>query len=75
MTMTNNMTEHQEEELAGKKVRIGRAVQNVQLEARAKGKPIGSVSARQILEMADCGELEGIGSVETLRRFIQSQED
>lgn len=69
--MFYNQTKLYEEEQAGRKMMMGRIVQNVQFEARSKGKPIGVVSADQILEMADRGELDGVKSVESLRRYLR----
>lgn len=73
--MNNGMTELEEEELAGKRMMLGRVVQNVQIEAGAKGKSIGAVSADQIFEMADRGELDGVKSVESLRHFLRKMGD
>lgn len=70
--MTNKMTELEEEELAGRKIMLGRVVQNVQFEVRSKGKPIGAASANKIVEMADRGELEGVKAVESLRQYLRS---
>lgn len=59
------------EMLDGQRKLLGRAVQNVQMEARALGKSLGAVSARQILEMADRGELKELKSIEPLRQLAQ----
>lgn len=72
---SSNQSEEEAEELADKRMMMGRVVQNVQLEARAKGKALGAISARQILEMADRGELDDIRSVESLRRYMKTSGD
>jgi hypothetical protein len=64
------LSEAEHEELAGRQMIVGRAVQNVQLAMRAKGKPLGSVSAKTILEMAQSGEIEDSPAVQTLRKLV-----
>jgi hypothetical protein len=49
---------------------MGKAVQNVQLAMRAKGKPLASISARTILEVVERGEIDESPSISTLRKLI-----
>lgn len=55
---------------AGRKMMLGRAIQNVQLTMQAAGKNLGSVSANAILEMADKGEIEESKAVQSIRRLV-----
>ena len=64
------MTEEELEEEAGRKVMLGRAIQNVQLAMQAAGKNLGSVSANAILEMADKGEIEESKAVQSIRTLV-----
>ena len=66
-------TEEAAELRAGWQMMIGRAVQNVQFEARSKGLELGPISAIKIIEMADKGELEGFSSLESLRRLVRAE--
>jgi hypothetical protein len=56
---------------AAQRRQLGLAIQNVQYAARAKGIELGTVSGRQILEMAEGGELkESAASVAALRALM-----
>jgi hypothetical protein len=59
----------QQESLAGRKMLAGRAVQSIQMAMRAKGKPLGAVSPKQILEMVDSGVIDDSPAVQTLRKL------
>ena len=62
--------EEEEEIRAGLKMLVGRAVQNVQLEARQHGKELGPISPAQIVEMVEKGELPDSDAVRYLRKLV-----
>jgi hypothetical protein len=63
--------EREEEEMrAGLKMLVGRAVQNVQREARQHGKELGPISPAEILEMVEKGELPDSDAVRYLRKLV-----
>jgi hypothetical protein len=64
------LSEDELEDLAARQMLAGRLVQAVQLKQRAKGKPLGAVSAKAIIEMEDKGEIEESSSGQVLRKLI-----
>lgn len=63
--------EDQGEALAAKKMMVGRAVQNLQMQMRASGKPLGEVTPAQILAMTDEGEIKDSPAVQRLRDLLK----
>ena len=61
------------EQLAGQKMVVGRAVQNFQIAMRAQGKPVGAISPKEILAMADRGEVEDLPAVQAIRKLLENQ--
>lgn len=66
-----NEEDSKAERLAGQKKMMGRAVQNVQMQARSMGVALGALSANKILEMAASGKLPEMSSVEALRKMVK----
>jgi len=69
------MSDEGEDEVAdGLHRYLGFAMQNLQLAARSRGIELGPVSARQVLEMAERGELEQISAaVDAVRAAINDR--
>ena len=64
------VTEEELEEMAGRQMMLGRAIQSVQMAMRVAGKNLGPVSAKAILELADRGEIEESRAVQFIRKMV-----
>ena len=69
--MADDPNRPETEEDDGGRHMMGRVIQNFQFAARAKGLNLGPLSANEILEMADKGELKGLEeSIEMVRSWV-----
>lgn len=66
------MNDEQEIEAVDLRRQLGLAIQNLQFAARSKGIKLGPVSANQVLEMAERGELEEIADAVAAVRAVMN---
>ena len=64
------MNEEEEDEDIWLRRKLGYAIRNLQLAARAKGIELGPVSGQQVLEMAERGELKEVAAAVDVVRAV-----